>query len=194
MDAWRVPVSENTAASHRVSSRRSKPTPPVTPVVVPSSIERKNRLNILSPELPPLLNGPESLDQLKSTLADANADPVVFAMQPSQSNEATTQHMLTVSVKLVHLDCCIRRTCWFFATNGMRWVAQDEIIVLLERDTEPGSDSPEQLPPVDILFHLFSIYEDAKFKHHVIVNLGHTVTSGNFLGELLLSTSTRTFG
>lgn len=184
LDAWRAPPSDSSAVNHRVSSRRSKPSPPVPPTSDQTSVVRKSRLIKLSPEIPPVLNGPETLEQLKSTLADVSSDPVVFVLQSSQSNDGSSHHMLTVNVKLVQLDCCIRRTCWFFATSGMRWVAQDEIVILLEKDAD--STVHEPLPPVDILHHLLSIYEDAKFKHHVIVNLGHTVTPGSFLGECCL--------
>jgi hypothetical protein len=67
----------------------------------------------------------------------------------------------------------------------MRWVAQDEIVILLEQEPTASEDDSvnETLPPSDVFYHLLSIYEDAMNKHHVIVNLGHTVTPGTFLGR-----------
>lgn len=107
-------------------------------------------------------------------------------MQSSQSGGVSDQHLLLIRVKLLQLDCCVRRNCWSFATSGMRWVAQDEIIILLEQEASTSTDDSggvERLPPADIFYHLLSIYEDAMTRHHVIINLGHTVTPGTFLGE-----------
>ena len=108
-----------------------------------------------------------------------------------------------VRVKLLYLDCCVRRTCWSFTTSGMRWVAQDEMVILLEQESllvtaasgaavEAESEAEaekqlESLPPADVFYHLLSIYEEALNKHQVIVNLGHTVTPGTFLGQYLPS-------
>ena len=94
-----------------------------------------------------------------------------------------------VRVKLLYLDCCVRRKCWSFTTFGMRWLAQDEMVILLEQESLPATSASageaeqlESLPPADVFYHLLSIYEEALNKHQVIVNLGHTVTPGTFLG------------
>jgi MAD (mothers against decapentaplegic) interacting protein len=159
----------------------------IPPTLVPQSNtshpSKNQQLITLVPTLPPILNGPDSIEQLHQTLVDPISPPVVFAMQSSQPG--ADRHQLLVRVKLLQLDCCVRRKCWSFATSGMRWVAQDEIVILLEQDSVATTDESvgeELLPPADIFYHLFSIYEEAMNKHHVIINLGHTVTPGTFLG------------
>ena len=137
----------------------------------------------LSSTLPPVVNGPDSIEKLQQVLADSTSASVVFAMQSSQPGGGIDQHFLLIRVKLLKLDCCVRRNCWLFSTSGMRWVAQDEIIILLEQESKEDNGTDELLPPADIFYHLLSIYEDAVNKHHVIINLGHTVTPGTFLGN-----------
>lgn len=189
MDAWRAPAAEAQSSSHRSGSRRA----PKKVAVIPPKPEitnvhsnRSQKLITLVPTLPPIVNGPDTIEQLHQVLADPPSAPVVFAMQSSQSSGVADQHLLLVRVKLLQLDCCVRRNCWTFTTSGMRWVAQDEIIILLEQEpntsTEDGGGD-ELLPPADIFYHLLSIYEDAMNRHHVIMNLGHTVTPGTFLGK-----------
>lgn len=82
-----------------------------------------------------------------------------------------------VRVKLLQLDCCARRRCWSLTTEGMRWASQDELLLLLEQ-----LDAEETLPPADLFLHLHSIFKEALINHHHVVNLGHTVTPGTFLG------------
>jgi len=142
--------------------------------------------------LPPVLDGPESVEQLVQVLSDPAAPPVVFALQSSHHpNGGVDPHLLLIRVKLLQLDCCVRRKCWSFSTSGLRWVAQDEIVILLEQEPASSTEvtgaesqpSNETLPPADVFQHLLSIYEDAVTKHHMITNLGHTVTPGSFLGN-----------
>lgn len=187
LDAWRSPTSE--AQGHRVVPRRVPKPVTVAPSSETVGVSRK-QLKTLSPTLPPIIDGPDSVEKLSEALADPSALPVVFALQPSYISSNGTNHidphLLLVQVKLLGLDCCVRRKCWSFTTSGMRWVAQDEIVILLEQETtassDEGSTTAESLPPSDVFNHLLSIYEDAMNKHHVIVNLGHTVTPGTFLG------------
>lgn len=181
-------MAEAQPGSHRSGSRRA----PKKAVVIPPKQEistptsRSQKLITLDPTLPPIVNGPDSIEQLHQVLADPLSAPVVFAMQSSQPNGVVDQHLLLIRVKLLQLDCCVRRKCWAFTTSGMRWVAQDEIVILLEQETNTSTEDggpDEQLPPADIFYHLLSIYEDAMNRHHVIINLGHTVTPGTFLGK-----------
>lgn len=187
LDAWRAPAADSQSGIHRSVSRRiPKKVSITTPTPENSTPEAsKNQQMIkLVPSLPPVVNGPESIEQLQCALADPVAPSVVFAMQPSQPG--VDRHLLLVRVKLLQLDCCVRRKCWSFTTCGMRWVAQDEIVILLEQQSDASTENSvmdELLPPEDIFYHLLSIYEEAMNKHHVIINLGHTVTPGTFLGS-----------
>lgn len=186
MDAWRAPAGEAQSGSHRSVPRRVPKKLSVNPPIPQSNTSQTSKnqqLITLVPTLPPILNGPDSIEQLHQALVDPISLPVVFAMQSSQPG--VDRHLLLVRVKLLHLDCCVRRKCWSFATSGMRWVAQDEVVILLEQESVTTTDNSvedELLPPADIFYHLFSIYEEAMNKHHVIINLGHTVTPGTFLG------------
>lgn len=161
---------------------------PARPEIANIHSNRSQKLITLVPTLPPIVNGPDTIEQLHQVLADPVSAPVVFAMQSSQSSGVADQHLLLVRVKLLQLDCCVRRNCWTFTTSGMRWVAQDEIVILLEQEPNTSTEDggvDELLPPADIFYHLLSIYEDAMIRHHVIMNLGHTVTPGTFLGKAL---------
>ncbi|XP_065571990.1 zinc finger FYVE domain-containing protein 9-like isoform X2 [Artemia franciscana] len=62
---------------------------------------------------------------------------------------------LTVSVKIVHLDCCVNKTCWSFSTKGLKTVCQDELLILIEEIAD------EKTFPRDIFAHISSVYEDA---------------------------------
>lgn len=186
LDAWRTPVADSQSGTHRSVPRRASKKVSVTiptPETSGSQPSKYKQMIKLVPSLPPVVNGPESIEQLQNALADPVAPPAVFAMQSSQPG--TDQHLLLVRVKLLQLDCCVRRKCWSFSTCGMRWVAQDEIVIVLEQQSETITENSaveELLPPADIFYHLLSIYEEAMNKHHVIINLGHTVTPGTFLG------------
>lgn len=193
LDAWRTPGAEG-QASHRPVPRRHAPK---AVTVVPPTAQANSstkKLKMLSPNLPPILDGPDSTEQLSQILADPAAAPVSFALQStSHPGGGPDPHLLMVRVKLLQLDCCVRRKCWSFTTSGMRWVAQDEMVILLEQETitvEGEGSCAESLPPADVFHHLLSIYEDAVNKHHIITNLGHTVTPGTFLGKNRLVTRT----
>ncbi|XP_057370278.1 zinc finger FYVE domain-containing protein 9-like [Daphnia carinata] len=187
LDAWRAPVADSQSGIHRSVSRRVQKKASITTATpensAPQEIKNQHMIKLV-PSLPPIVNGPDSIEQLQCALADPIAPSVVFAMQSSQSG--VDRHLLLVRVKLLQLDCCVRRKCWSFATCGMRWVAQDEIVILLEQQSDTSTENSvvdELLPPEDIFYHLLSIYEEAMNKHHVIINLGHTVTPGTFLGS-----------
>jgi len=198
LDSWRVPANESSSSSgHRSVPRRvCKPVVVVTSPADASASgggEKKRQSRTVTPELPPVLGNISTVEQLCQTLADPDAAPVVFALIPSQTSGQTNglePHVLQVRVKLLYLDCCVRRKCWSFSTFGMRWVAQDEMVILLEQESLPApsasageAEQLESLPPADVFYHLLSIYEEALNKHQVIVNLGHTVTPGTFLGS-----------
>ena len=134
LDAWRAPTGEVQSGSHRSVPRRvPKKVSVIPPMPIPQSNTsqtiKNQQLTTVVPTLPPILNGPDSIEQLHQALVDPISPPVVFAMQSSQPG--VDRNLLLVRVKLLHLDCCVRRKCWSFATSGMRWVAQDEVVVLL---------------------------------------------------------------
>ncbi|CAG0897644.1 unnamed protein product [Darwinula stevensoni] len=104
-------------------------------------------------------------DQVFSVLRDENAPPLAFAVNKN----------LHIMVKLVTLECCVHRECWVFSTRGMGGVAQDELMIVLERLPN------EVAVPRDILIHLQSIYEEAS-RGHIMMNMGHSLIAGPFLG------------
>lgn len=53
------------------------------------------------------------------------------------------------------MDCCVNRTCWCFTSKGMCNVGQDEIVFVLEVIPD------EEMIPLDILRHFYTIYEEA---------------------------------
>ena len=187
LDSWRVATAvepagaSSSGSSHRISHRKQAKAAP--PAVVPCAVESvpiSRPFKSICQHLPAVLDDIDSVESLTRALADPSAPPVTFACQSSQQH---SQHVLKIAVKLLQLDCCVRRKCWSFVTEGMRWASQDEIIILLEQLSGVSEDNTETLPPADIFAHLLSIYEEALIKHHVIVNLGHTVTPGTFLGN-----------
>ncbi|XP_050401600.2 zinc finger FYVE domain-containing protein 9 isoform X2 [Patella vulgata] len=101
-----------------------------------------------------------------SKIKDEEAEPVIFAVNKN----------LLVCVKILNLECCLKRNAWCFTTKGMCTVGQSEIIILLEVEDE------ETEPPRDIFQHFINIYEDAN-KGNVITDLGHTIFHQSFLGS-----------
>ncbi|XP_055693227.1 zinc finger FYVE domain-containing protein 9 [Lutzomyia longipalpis] len=81
-----------------------------------------------------------------------------------------------IHVKIIELTCCMNRTVFNFTTHGLRFVGQDEIIILLEMD------STEQVPK-DIFLHLCEIYSEAD-RGQTITELGFSLASSTtFLGS-----------
>ncbi|XP_055705238.1 zinc finger FYVE domain-containing protein 16 isoform X2 [Phlebotomus papatasi] len=81
-----------------------------------------------------------------------------------------------VHVKIIDLSCCMNRTVFSFTTHGLRFVGQDEIVILLEVD-----DSAQV--PKDIFLHLCEIYTEAD-RGQTITELGFSLaSSSSFLGS-----------
>uniref|UniRef100_A0A1L8E370 Putative smad anchor for receptor activation n=1 Tax=Nyssomyia neivai TaxID=330878 RepID=A0A1L8E370_9DIPT len=81
-----------------------------------------------------------------------------------------------IHVKIIELTCCMNRTVFNFTTHGLRFVGQDEIVVLLEMD------ETEQVPK-DIFLHLCEIYSEAD-RGQTITELGFSLASTTtFLGS-----------
>ncbi|KAI8774044.1 zinc finger FYVE domain-containing protein 9 [Biomphalaria glabrata] len=87
---------------------------------------------------------------------------------------------LSVGVKIVNLDCCVNRVCWFFVTRGMCTAGQSELIVLLELTEEEMNGSVS--PPRDIFVHFHNVYEEA-LKGFTVQDMGHSICHSNFLGS-----------
>ncbi|CAG9857615.1 unnamed protein product [Phyllotreta striolata] len=62
---------------------------------------------------------------------------------------------LYVHVKIIEMDCCIKKTAWCFSTEGLINVGQDELVYVLE------FIDGESTVPKDIFYHVNSIYADA---------------------------------
>ena len=86
-----------------------------------------------------------SPEKLVAQMSDAEAPPVEFAIKRN----------LTANVKLLKLDCCTGQEVWAVSSVGLRCVAQDEVLVLLERR------EGENRPPFDLLRLFNSLYEEA---------------------------------
>ncbi|GAB0086897.1 Zinc finger FYVE domain-containing protein [Sergentomyia squamirostris] len=81
-----------------------------------------------------------------------------------------------IYVKIIDLTCCMNRTVFNFTTHGLRFVGQDEIVILLEVDES-------QQVPKDIFLHLSEIYADAD-RGQTITELGFSQASSSmFLGS-----------
>ncbi|XP_059608967.1 zinc finger FYVE domain-containing protein 9 [Phlebotomus argentipes] len=81
-----------------------------------------------------------------------------------------------VHLKIIDLSCCMNRTVFNFTTHGLRFVGQDEMIILLE------VDESEQVPK-DIFLHLCEIYAEAD-RGQTITELGFSLASSStFLGS-----------
>lgn len=63
-------------------------------------------------------------------------------------------NVCVLSVSAFTVTCCINKTIINFTTEGMHYVGQDEIIILLELNDA-------KTLPKDIFLHLNDIYRDA---------------------------------
>ncbi|CAD5110939.1 DgyrCDS294 [Dimorphilus gyrociliatus] len=68
---------------------------------------------------------------------------------------------LIVQVDLVDLDCCLRKKCWIFSTDGMLSAAQPEVLLIIQMIDN------EQLPPKDIFEFLEHLYEKSLTGEHI---------------------------
>ncbi|XP_011198660.2 zinc finger FYVE domain-containing protein 9 [Bactrocera dorsalis] len=93
---------------------------------------------------------------------------------------------LFVDVKILNLKCCMNRTVINFTTSGMHHVGNDELIILLELESQSTNAviNKETAAPIpkDIFVHLYEIYRDAELGNP-IAELSYTSPrSSNFLG------------
>lgn len=106
----------------------------------------------------------QEIEKIMPQIKDEEADPVIFALNAN----------LFVLVKIINLDCCVNRTCWCFTSKGMCNVGQDEIVFVLEVIPD------EEMIPLDILRHFYTIYEEAG-KGNTVTHMGHTIFNQTFL-------------
>ncbi|XP_076462589.1 uncharacterized protein LOC143294953 isoform X2 [Babylonia areolata] len=101
---------------------------------------------------------------LMAQIRNEEASPVTFAINLN----------LFVQVKIINLDCCLKRVVWCFTTQGMVTVGQEELVTVLE--TLPDEDTV----PTDIFCHLSTVYEEAG-KGNTVSHMGHSIFSQPFL-------------
>jgi len=53
------------------------------------------------------------------------------------------------------VDCCVKRVCWCFTSDGLSCVGQDEVVIVLETRNEDFT------VPKDIFLHINYIYHEA---------------------------------
>ncbi|XP_059146860.1 zinc finger FYVE domain-containing protein 9-like isoform X2 [Physella acuta] len=88
---------------------------------------------------------------------------------------------LAVGIKVINMDCCVNRLCWYFVTRGMNTAGQSELVILLEL-TEEEMESTNLLPPRDMFIHFQNVYEEA-LKGYPIQDMGYSIFHQNFLGN-----------
>ena len=84
---------------------------------------------------------------------------------------------LVVRVKIVKLNCCVKRKCWCFSSEGMQAADQEDMVILLECVPKESSI------PQDVLSHFNTAFKYAKQGHRV-TDLGYTIFGQPFLGSL----------
>ncbi|ESO88131.1 hypothetical protein LOTGIDRAFT_193725 [Lottia gigantea] len=126
-----------------------------------------NQRNLIPDDgLPPLYTKIEGTSDILLYFLDEESEPVIFAVNKN----------LFILVKMLNLDCCVKRSVWCFTSRGMCTVGQNEIIILLEVVED------ELSPPRDIFMQYSNIYEEAS-KGNVINDLGYSIFNQNFLGN-----------
>ena len=69
---------------------------------------------------------------------------IVFALQKN----------FYVHVRIVQLDCCLKKLVWSFMSDGLIYVGQDEIVYVFEFD-----EHLDQQVPIDVFLHYNDIYK-----------------------------------
>ncbi|KAL8571467.1 hypothetical protein ACOMHN_051173 [Nucella lapillus] len=101
---------------------------------------------------------------LMAQIRNDEASPVVFAINLN----------LFVLVKIMNLDCCLKRVVWCFTTQGMVTAGQEELVIVLETLPE------EETVPRDIFCHFSTVYEEAG-RGNTVSHMGHTIFNQPFL-------------
>ncbi|XP_024084635.1 zinc finger FYVE domain-containing protein 9 isoform X2 [Cimex lectularius] len=95
--------------------------------------------------LPPLVTIENGQLQFSDDVQEVADQTVKFAINNN----------LFVNIKRVKLDCCVKRECWSVSSEGLAFVGQDEIAIILEITEN------EVLPPVDIFHLINTLYLEA---------------------------------
>ncbi|XP_076341501.1 uncharacterized protein LOC143242029 isoform X2 [Tachypleus tridentatus] len=106
------------------------------------------------------------INHLLKWMQDDSIRPIVFGLTKN----------LHVLCKLVTLGCCYGKECWCFTSRGMCSVGQDEIVVVLEKETS------EDTVPRDV-FRLFTTVYDNASGGTTVSDLGHTLFPEGMLGS-----------
>ncbi|XP_013774250.1 zinc finger FYVE domain-containing protein 16-like isoform X2 [Limulus polyphemus] len=106
------------------------------------------------------------INHLLKWMQDDSIRPIVFGLTKN----------LHILGKLVTLGCCYGKECWCFTSRGMCSVGQDEIVVVLEKQTN------EDTVPRDI-FRLFTTVYDNASSGTTVSDLGHMLFPEGMLGS-----------
>ncbi|UYV66731.1 ZFYVE9 [Cordylochernes scorpioides] len=102
---------------------------------------------------------------------DGKSGPLLFALTKN----------LFAEVKLVTLSCCLGPRCWSVASQGLRAVGQDEVLLLLERESE------ERAIPRCAFRLLRRLWDDASRGQPASSDLGHVLFPEGLFGSRELS-------
>ncbi|XP_064902498.1 zinc finger FYVE domain-containing protein 16 [Columba livia] len=111
----------------------------------------------------PLVEEHPSCQQVTLILEEGGPNPLTFVLNAN----------LLVNVKLITYSS---EKCWYFSTNGLHGLGQEEIIILLQ--CLPN----EEIFPSEIFKLFIDIYKDA-MKGRLIKNMGNITFTENFLGN-----------
>lgn len=150
------------SSSSTSSLQPSTLTPPSSTAHQSSAHEqhRKRKLAALNPMtnsyIPPIDGALPPIRLPDGEYSEVDNDPALLARLRRETLRFAIRPNLYVSVRIVHLSCCINKTVIYFSTDGMLHVGQDEILLILELMTESACSIP-----TDIFGHFNKIYVDA---------------------------------
>lgn len=128
-----------------------------------------------SDQLPPFVQtvGNVECGDISRLSEQAAAD--LLRTETSSQWAVQVNNNLLIHTSFVKLDCCVGAKCWVFSSDGLRAVGQDEVVLVLQcdSDTEPL--------PRDVFVYYRLLYIDAASGKYV-GDLGHTLVSNHFLG------------
>ncbi|CAB3980722.1 zinc finger FYVE domain-containing 9 isoform X2 [Paramuricea clavata] len=125
--------------------------------------------------LPPLLKKTD--EGLKIDDSPNHQDLLYLLKKRKETVMFLLNKHLVVKVKIVKLNCCVKRKCWCFSSEGMQAADQEDMVILLECVPKESSI------PQDVLSHFNTAFKYAKQGHRV-TDLGYTIFGQPFLGSL----------
>uniref|UniRef100_A0A6B2EIU2 Putative smad anchor for receptor activation n=1 Tax=Phlebotomus kandelakii TaxID=1109342 RepID=A0A6B2EIU2_9DIPT len=164
---WRVQTPPGpTTGGHKASRGAQNVKLPIKDKVTGSYIPKEENL------LPPVYLATKTDFRFEDVANNA----ALIARLKQETLKFAIHRNFHVHVKIIDLSCCMNRTVFNFTTHGLRFVGQDEMVILLE------VDDTEQVPK-DIFLHLCEIYAEAD-RGQTITELGFSLASASsFLGS-----------